>query len=368
MKARYAFWPAVALAAVLATGCGGSSTPATSTVTTTSTSIPASGAGVTFPTANNISNASFGFPASTFSGSLSLTATTGTAGPQAQSGGRQTQAVATSQLAEWQVQFTGATGTLTFNAVPTFTIPTPTGSVSSLVLEIFDTTQTGSPLLATWAGTISGTNTVFTGASGLTLNLADTLWFEIVGGSATTAGGPILPGPGTSSGVTYAFGGSSTTVSLSATSPTPTLSAYKGLSVAFTEPSLGGSGTLTLSDATNSGDITPALTADNAVSGYKPVIYLSEANASATAGTANFTGNGSFTVTGSALGTYTTCRLDAYYNTASGYVWQAAGPVVGTGLSGSGASASVTVTPYQTLGTISTIFPQGQQIDAVSCQ
>lgn len=242
-----------------------------------------------------------------------------------------------------------------------------------MVLEIFDATQSGTPLVNTWTASVSGSNTIFTGPSGGTLNLGDTYWFEIAGNSATTAGAPFLPGAGTSSALSYTFGGASTTVNLSNSTTQVTLNPYKGITVQIQVQSAPvGSGTLSFSDALNAnGDVTPpsggsSLPADTAVTGYTPIIYLSEANPGPANVTMNFSGSTTLTVSGANLASKTTCRLDGYLYNGSGFAWQTAAPVVGSTINA--ATNSATLTVYGNLGTITTVMPPGQEIAAVSCQ
>jgi hypothetical protein len=103
------------------------------------------------------------------------------------------------------------------------------------------------------------------------------------------------------------------------------LSAYHDISVDVTLPAAGANtGTLDLTDALNSNsDITPTLTADNAIAGYTPIVYLmfyNPGSATIDYGTAI----PAVAVTDTAgLSSYTQCSLDVYANNGnSGYTWQ----------------------------------------------
>ena len=165
---------------------------------------------------------------------------------------------------------------------------------------------------------------------------------------------------------TWAFGGPSATVTLTAgqTAPVISLPAYNNItaSIQFNgTPNMGG--TFTGSDAIFSGDITPnTLPADNATQGNSALVYLSIYNPGPNR--ISFGGvTPTITVTRSTgFGGATTCQLDVYSNNGSGYQWGTIGGATGT-VSGNTVTVASTTLPQ---GNTVDIRP-GQQIVAISC-
>ena len=167
---------------------------------------------------------------------------------------------------------------------------------------------------------------------------------------------------------TWTFTGS--TANLAATNgQTPalvSLAAYKNITTTIQFGVVtAGSGTINVSDATNAGgDVAPnTLPADNATTGYTPIIYVSFYNAGTA--TISFGSNTpQISVTDSSgFGSATTCELDVYStpNGGGSIAWQSI-PASGT-ISGSSVTiATVSIAP-ETID-----FKPGQQIVAVACK
>jgi hypothetical protein len=179
--------------------------------------------------------------------------------------------------------------------------------------------------------TVSGQSLTFTGGGSNTVTLSSSYYYIFClyeTAASSTPSSPPTSSPSTSPSSspqpTYAFGGS--TDSTVVTSGVPlSLSAYHDISVDVTLPAAGANtGTLDLTDALNSNsDITPTLTADNAIAGYTPIVYLmfyNPGSATIDYGTAI----PAVAVTDTAgLSSYTQCSLDVYANNGnSGYTWQ----------------------------------------------
>lgn len=165
---------------------------------------------------------------------------------------------------------------------------------------------------------------------------------------------------------TWTFGGSTGTLSVPAGQTPAALSlvAYQNISfkVQFAAAT-SGSGTLTVSDATNSGDVTPStLPADTATAGFTPLIYVSFYNG----GSAAIGFGQSFptiTVTDSVgFGAETTCEFDSYSNGGLGLSWSSSGQ------NGTISGTSVTIGPGTLPAGSSISFSPGQQIAAIACK
>jgi len=125
-----------------------------------------------------------------------------------------------------------------------------------------------------------------------------------------------------------------------------------------------GSGTINVNAGFNTGDITPAISpADNATSGFTPLIYLSFDN-----NTTNTISFGSSTpkvvITSSGAISGANCNLDVYSsNGGMTSTWNfvgATGPVTG--------GNSVTIAPSPLGSGMTVDFKPGQQIVAISCK
>lgn len=176
--------------------------------------------------------------------------------------------------------------------------------------------------------------------------------------SAAPSGSP-NPSPSPSATPLWTFGGSSTSASFTAgTTPSVvTLSAYRGVTVGIQWAApVSGTGSITFTDAINSGDVTPnTLPADNAAAGYTPIIYIDMD----TAATIDFgTSVPSLTVTSTALSAYATCSLDVLQGNLT---WMA------PGVQGSVASGKTVIGPA-TLPAGNDVKIAGQQIVAISCK
>ena len=166
---------------------------------------------------------------------------------------------------------------------------------------------------------------------------------------------------------TWAFGGSSTTVTATAglTPSVATLSAYNNISGSVQFPLVAsGSGSFTLSDALNNGDVTPGtLPADNATSSLSPVSYASYYNQGPV--TISFgTTTPAVTLTKSTgFGGATGCELDVYNNQGQGT------PLTWFGIPATGAISGNTVTvPSITLPPGNTVLIKpGQLVTAIAC-
>ncbi len=167
---------------------------------------------------------------------------------------------------------------------------------------------------------------------------------------------------------TWAFGGSSGTLTATAgqTPAAVNLSAYGNISasVQFGQV-VSGSGTITLSDALNNGDVSPALPADNATAGFSPVVYFSAYNSGPS--TISFGANTpQFTLTKTTgFGGATTCEFDVYGEQGNngGRAWFSPQSATGT-ISGNTVTVnSVALPPGNTVD-----FSPGQQIVAISCK
>ncbi len=163
------------------------------------------------------------------------------------------------------------------------------------------------------------------------------------------------------------FGGPSTTGAFASgtTMAELTLPAYQSISLSVQfGPTLAGSGTITLSDALNNGDITPTLPADDAVPGSTPEIYLSIYNAGPSAYSTGPT-TPTITVTKSTgFGSATACEFDFYGDNGNGGspTWNS------SGISGVISGNTATLAPI-TLPDGNTIdIKPGQTAAAISCQ
>ncbi len=170
--------------------------------------------------------------------------------------------------------------------------------------------------------------------------------------------------PSSAPAATWTFSGS--TATLSATSgqtASVNLPAYQSITFAAQFGAATSTGSLSLSDALNNGDVTPnTLPADNATTGALPLIYVSFYNASTT--TVGFgSQTPAITVTDtSGFGTATACELDVYVkNGGSTLTWNA----VATGGTISGTTA--TIPSVALSGGMTVDFQSGQQIVAVAC-
>lgn len=146
------------------------------------------------------------------------------------------------------------------------------------------------------------------------------------------------------------------------------MSAYQNISgtIQFGQDT-SGSGTASVSDALNKGDVSPnTLPADNATTGYTPVIYVSFYNSGSTDivfGTTTPTIN----ITDSAgFNGASTCELDVYGQQGSNnnpFTW------FSSGATGSISGNTATINPFN-MGAGNTIdFKAGsQQIVAIACK
>ncbi len=120
---------------------------------------------------------------------------------------------------------------------------------------------------------------------------------------------------------TWTFLGSSTSLSLSnGQTPGPAnLSAYNNVSVSVQLGQVtSGSGTLNFTDALNNGDINPnTVPADNATSGYAPVIYVSAFNAGPQTISTGTTAPAISVTKTTGFGSATSCNLDLYAKNGS---------------------------------------------------
>lgn len=165
---------------------------------------------------------------------------------------------------------------------------------------------------------------------------------------------------------TYTLGGATSTLTgiLGQIPAVVSLAPYNNVAVQSTfGADTAGNGTIDVSDATGTGDITPnTLPADNATAGFSPVVYLSFYNPNAN--TISFGTKTPLTVvTNTAgFGTATTCNLDVYANAGGGTPsWHS----VATG--GVIAGAVATIQPTSLSGSDTLDFQPGQQMAAVSC-
>jgi len=165
---------------------------------------------------------------------------------------------------------------------------------------------------------------------------------------------------------TYTLGGATSTLAglPGQIPPVVSLAPYDNVAVQSTfGADTAGSGTIDVSDATGTGDITPAtLPADNATVGFNPVVYLSFFNP--TANTISFGSQTPLTiVTNTAgFGSATHCNLDVYANAGgSTPTWHS----VATGGVVAGLVATIQPTSLSAGDTLD--FQPGQQIAAVSC-
>lgn len=165
---------------------------------------------------------------------------------------------------------------------------------------------------------------------------------------------------------TYTLGGATSTLTgvLGQVPTAVSLAPYNNVAVQSTfGADTSGSGTIAVSDATGTGDITPnTLPADNASVGFSPVVYLSFYNPNSNA--ISFGTQTPLTVvTNTAgFGTATACNLDLYANDGGGSAsWHS----VATG--GTIAGLVTTIPSASLSGNATLDFQPGQQIAAVSC-
>lgn len=181
-------------------------------------------------------------------------------------------------------------------------------------------------------------------------------------GSATATATPTASPTGAAT-PTYVFPASTkATLTLTAnqTPPLVTEPTYDNITITaqFAAPSV--SGTLIFNDGLDNGDVTPTVPADNAATGYTPVVYLSVYNPGTT--DISFGANiPQISVADSAgFGSQTTCNFDSYSNHGgSGLAWN-------TLLSSSISGNTVTFGPTSIAGN-TVDFEPGQQIVSVAC-
>ncbi|MGH7715000.1 MAG: hypothetical protein ACREML_03280 [Vulcanimicrobiaceae bacterium] len=351
---------ALTLVTAITVACGGGSTTPATAKLSTSTTVSASGGSVALPTSGSISGATFTYPASNVGAGITAKFTATSSGPTPQSADRRN-ALSASSLGEWTMTFSGSTATITFTGNVTVSFAS---SQTGLVLEFFQ----GSTLNGVCPSTSSnGTLTFTCEAQGL--DLTQTYTLEIVSGSSQTATPTSTP-TGSASASFYTFGGSTDSLSVTqGSTPIPAvLNAYQNVTVSSIQfaVSASGSGTLAFSDAVNNGsDITPSgFLADSgsnaATPGYTPIVYISVVNSGAT--TINFGSALPSIQIMAALTPYTSCHFDALNSNGSGSSW------LYTQASGTPSSTSVTI-PAGALGGGSQVEFQAnsQQILAIAC-
>jgi len=163
----------------------------------------------------------------------------------------------------------------------------------------------------------------------------------------------------------YAFGGASTTTTFTnGHTPAQTvLGAYQNISATLQFATVTqDSGTLTISDAIGNGDITPSLAADNATTGYTPVVYFSVYNPGPADIQTGTTAPAVSITKSTGFGSATTCNLDVYGDQGSGPVWFT---IPGASATISGNTVSVPQTALPPGNNVD--FQPGQQVVAISC-
>jgi hypothetical protein len=269
--------------------------------------------------------------------------------------------------------------------VPSFSITLPSAPSSSLTYYI----AFFAPGMSAWVepalgpATVSGDTLTFAGVNqSVTLTGGDSYYFALYSVASSCQPNP-SPSPSSSPGTQgpqWTFGGSSAQLAVAqgTTPPAGTLSAYNGVGaqVQFAAP-ISGSGSFTLQDAMNGiggvNDTSPIapnttpLPADNATSGYSPIVYLSILNA----GTQNIDFGSNIpkvTLTDNSLARYATCELDVYGNNGnqSSASWFS---VAQAGSTGTPTSSGVVIgAGTLPAGAGNVTFQAGsQQIVAVSC-
>jgi hypothetical protein len=220
--------------------------------------------------------------------------------------------------------------------------------------------------------TVSGQTLSFTGGSTPNaVTLSSSYYYVFCLYEASSSPSPssspsTSPSSSSSPPPAYTFAGSTASVTYTA-GQTPTaasLTAYHGITVTatFVAPT-SGNGTINYSDAINNGDITPSgFVADNATTGYTPIVYLSADNV----GTQDisFGANVPTIQLGDlSLTSYTSCNFDVYGSNGNNtYSWFTA-PNAGTP-SGSGVTVGGGTLPA---GNTVDFKAGSQQIIAVSC-
>ncbi|MGH7709332.1 MAG: hypothetical protein ACREM8_07055 [Vulcanimicrobiaceae bacterium] len=124
----------------------------------------------------------------------------------------------------------------------------------------------------------------------------------------------------------YTFGGASGTNSFApGANGTITLGAYAPITSAtftFGNNTASSSFSLTITDALNNGDITPAgFPADNAVAGATPIVYFQISNPTSTDGTFGSTTPQIAIVDSAGFGSFASCSFDVYSDNGSGLMW-----------------------------------------------
>jgi hypothetical protein len=172
------------------------------------------------------------------------------------------------------------------------------------------------------------------------------------------------PTPMPVSGLVYTFNGSSATGTftqgVSGTAPTIPFSGEVQYSVTFTfGQAASASGTLDFADALDNGDITPALTPDNATQGNTPVLYFSIYNPG-TSAISFGTKLPQIQAMGDGFMAWTDCQIDSASNIGGTVSWSY--------VNGTIEAANLNITfPAATLSNTLTFAAQSQQIWAISC-
>lgn len=165
----------------------------------------------------------------------------------------------------------------------------------------------------------------------------------------------------------YAFGGASAQADFvqGQTTPPIDLAAYRNVTLTITTGTVtSGSGTLTLRDAFNDGDITPAAPVDNATTGYTPVVYLSFENPGPGIVSVGSDSPGATLKKTDGFGGATSCELDVYGSQGEGQgkSWFA---LPGASATISGDEVTIPSVAIPNEGSVD--FEPGQTIVAISC-